>query len=70
MGPRTGRRNRGGVRLTGMAGGARIASVCAVTGKGVPGLGTFTPMFTIAWQTPKRRQTQPQSVMTKCVFSY
>ena len=44
------------MRLTGMAGGARVASVRAVTGEGVPGLGTFTPVFTIAGQTPTRKQ--------------
>lgn len=44
--------------LTGMAGRTRITSVCAVTGEGVPGLGTFTLVLTEAGQTPKGRQTQ------------
>ena len=41
-----------------MAGCTGVTSVYAVAGEGVPGLGTFTPMFTIAGQTPRRRQTQ------------
>lgn len=55
-----------------MAGCARVTSVCAVTGEGVPGLGTFTPVFTIAGQTPRRRQTHhhfPHLVMIKvCIL--
>lgn len=39
-----------------MAGRARVARVRTVTGEGVPGLGTFAPMFTIAGQTPTRKQ--------------
>lgn len=46
------------MRLTGMAGCARVTSVCTVAGEGVPGLGTYTTMFTIAGQTPRRKQTQ------------
>ena len=54
-----------------MAGGARVTSVCTVTGEGVPGLGTFTPMFTIAGQTPRRKQTQhyfSHLVMINCIL--
>lgn len=41
-----------------MASGACVASVCAVTGEGVPGLGTFAPVFTVAGQTPAIKQIQ------------
>lgn len=51
------KKNKWGVRLTGMAGRTRITSVCTVTGEGVPGLGAFTLVFTVAGKTPKRRQT-------------
>ena len=46
------------VRFTGVASCSCVTSVCAVAGEGVPGLGTFTPMFTVAGQTPKGKQTQ------------
>ena len=42
-----------------MAGRAQVASVRTVTGEGVPGLGTFAPVFTIAGQTPTRKHKQP-----------
>ena len=45
-------------RLTGVASRARVTSVCAVAGEGAPGLGTFTPVFTVAGQTPRGKQTR------------